>query len=1089
MLEQFLYRHDIDILLVQEVTSGIIQHIRGYKSYLNVGTTKRGTAFIVRDPITMTDIATLPSGRGIAATCTGIRVINIYAPSGAEKRHDRENFFNVELAYLLSNSHTHLILGGDFNCVLAPEDCTGRYNYSRTLDRLIQGLRLKDVWQERTQRRIYTHYTYQGAARLDRMYVSEDLYRKKTGATTIFAPFTDHMAATVRITLNAPMVRRGKGQWKMNNSLLGEKQFKEDLIASMEKWFKNKRGIGDINQWWDGYVKKHVKYAFSRKGAEMKRGVEEHLNFLHACIYEAIQSDMDMRRKKETLNRCTAEILLLHKKRMEKINLNTSQHAPQNNERASLYHLVKAKRRRDATMVENITNDEGKVENEMHGIMRTFKEHMTRRFATTRIDERCMQDIEKIGGRTLTKEQQHTLAAPITREEVQQAIFGGQRKKAPGGDGVSLEFFQETWDALKEVWQQVFQQMFEDGNMTTRQKQGVIVCVPKTLTPRRPEDYRPITLLNADYKIFARILAERIKPLANEILHRSQYCSRPDVTIHDALDSIRDIIAYTEHRRKPLGILALDFAEAFDRIEHEYLDRTLQRYGFGEHIRRIIRNMYTDAQSSIQINGHLSNPVRIQKSIRQGCPLSMVLYALCINPLLQQLAEQLHGVRITSRGTKTTAIAYADDVSIFITQPEDINRIRQALETFTKASGAKINTKKSKILPLGGWDEGLNILGIQYVDRLKILGITFTSTTEQSRRQTWMEVTGSVRGMASLACTRDLCLTQRVWYAHTYLLSRLWHTAQVLQPTQEAIRQITAAITRFIWKGNIFRVPVSILYTEPKVGGLGLIDLQTKCRVLMVLRLWSQSIRREGVTLDWMKTWNITGNPGNPPNLQDIPTKYEYLQSYVQERAYLPALTRGQRPRHLKKLCYDTMRMFEINARPHPISRIQRVYPTTNWVVVWRNISQAWVDEPVRSTWYEVANDLIATNVRLHKIRIADTEQCQQCGKMDTVQHRLTECGEAVQIWAWTQTRLSCFHRTESRWIPKDWLWAPTHHIWPPQRHNATSWILGNMVHYMINNRRTISLQDYLDYMQRTRWKAYQQTRRAKMLGNYLEVL
>lgn len=179
ILEQFIHQNDIDILLVQEVTNNIIQNIRGYTSYLNVGTTKRGTAIIVKDPLTITDISTLPSGRGMAAKCKGIWIINIYAPSGAAKRQERENFYNMDVAYLLRGLQTPMLLGGDFNCVISPDDCTGGYNYSRNLDLLLKGFGLKDAWQGQPHSRAYTHYTYQGAARLDRIYITEDLNRKK----------------------------------------------------------------------------------------------------------------------------------------------------------------------------------------------------------------------------------------------------------------------------------------------------------------------------------------------------------------------------------------------------------------------------------------------------------------------------------------------------------------------------------------------------------------------------------------------------------------------------------------------------------------------------------------------------------------------------------------------------------------------------------------------------------------------------------------------------------------------------------------------------------------------------------------------
>jgi exonuclease III len=92
MFEQFLHKNDIDILLVQEATNTSIQNIRGYTSYLNVGTTKRGTAIIAKEPLSLSDISILPSGRGIAANYKGLRIINVYAPSGAEKKKRERRF-------------------------------------------------------------------------------------------------------------------------------------------------------------------------------------------------------------------------------------------------------------------------------------------------------------------------------------------------------------------------------------------------------------------------------------------------------------------------------------------------------------------------------------------------------------------------------------------------------------------------------------------------------------------------------------------------------------------------------------------------------------------------------------------------------------------------------------------------------------------------------------------------------------------------------------------------------------------------------------------------------------------------------------
>jgi hypothetical protein len=88
-------------------------------------------------------------------------------------------------------------------------------------------------------------------------------------------------------------------------------------------------------------------------------------------------------------------------------------------------------------------------------------------------------------------------------------------------------------------------QMYMGGRITEQQKQGIVVCITKTSAPTIPVDYRLITLLKTDYKILARLIANRLRPTLSELLHPSQYCGVPG-TIFDAVATIRDAIAYAE---------------------------------------------------------------------------------------------------------------------------------------------------------------------------------------------------------------------------------------------------------------------------------------------------------------------------------------------------------------------------------------------------------------------------------------------------------------------------------------------------------------------------------------------------------------
>jgi hypothetical protein len=309
-----------------------------------------------------------------------------------------------------------------------------------------------------------------------------------------------------------------------------------------------------------------------------------------------------------------------------------------------------------------------------------------------------------------------------------------------------------------------------------QQKHGLIVGAPKSCSPRTPYDYRPLTLLNADYKILARMIVNRLNPLLRDILHPSQFCGRRDTSIYTALGTIRDTIAYAEITRRPICLLSLDFEAAFGNISHKYLNRMLTRYGIGDHLTNLLGELYAGAQSTLQINGFLSRPMVTRRSIRQGCPLSMLLYALCINPLLQHLTSVLPGVKIMAREETTSIVTYADDITIVLTNPTDVPLIHHALQ-YMRASGAVLNTNKSKTLALGTWDTSVNILDIPYVAQMKVLGMHCTDTIEHSRTLNWDGLAGRTRAITQIAYSRDLCLTQRIWYIETSVRSLIWYMA------------------------------------------------------------------------------------------------------------------------------------------------------------------------------------------------------------------------------------------------------------------------------------------------------------------------
>ena len=211
-----------------EVTEPFFDGIRGFPAYTKIGTTGWGTAILTRDHIQLTNILCLPTGRGMAANFQNVTIVNIYAPSGAE-RMDRENFFSNELPYLLRGIPPSLLVGGDINSVFTNPDATGHPNYSRALQQFIRGLDLVDMLEASQERATYTHYTTRETWRIDRIYsyLSRKLSRQKRGPVTRVVVLTDYLAVVIRLAREATTLRRGLSYWKMNTALLREDSFQE----------------------------------------------------------------------------------------------------------------------------------------------------------------------------------------------------------------------------------------------------------------------------------------------------------------------------------------------------------------------------------------------------------------------------------------------------------------------------------------------------------------------------------------------------------------------------------------------------------------------------------------------------------------------------------------------------------------------------------------------------------------------------------------------------------------------------------------------------------------------------------------------
>jgi hypothetical protein len=244
-------------------------------------------------------------------------------------------------------------------------------------------------------------------------------------------------------------------------------------------------------------------------------------------------------------------------------------------------------------------------------------------------------------------------------------------------------------------------------------------------------------------------------------------------------------------------VLSLDFEQAFDRLSHHYLFEIVRSFGVSDDFCNVIKALYEQAEALVKTNGSLSGAVTIRCWVRQGCPLSMVLYAMCVHQLLLSLEGKLPAIRIGRHGAQCPVIAYADDI-IFVTRPTDLVLIQQSIQTYERASGAKLNAVKSQALAVANWATQPTTLGIQLQDRATILGISFGRTIARSMDASWERFTQTVRAQARKEYSGQMCVATRIHFAQQRLLAKLWYTAQILPLPQCYARQLATIMSCFI---------------------------------------------------------------------------------------------------------------------------------------------------------------------------------------------------------------------------------------------------------------------------------------------------
>ena len=822
-----------------------------FKVYCNNATTNRcGVAIVIKKSLNHKIIDTFSDEEG-RIILINIEIDNcifsllcLYAPNC---KTSRNAFFKKVNSMLKEHGIGIPILGGDFNDNFKSIDRkstrVGTQNNQpvNSLKVLIKENKLTDIWRllnENKQQFTWRRKDKSQASRIDMILIGKDFipYVECCKIKPAVINYTDHQSIFLKFKTGAS--EKGRGYWKINKSVLNDDVYVNTINLLIDKCFKDKQNTNDIQLAWDVFKieVREITVEYCRNKAKTTR---ENLKLLEKKLEHKLkvrdEQDVDSDITDKEINNLEIEIGKIYDEKAKGAQIRSREKWIELGEKNNSYFLGLEKQRQIKKSINKLTSGDGNILTDQGELLTNIKNYYENLYSSSYPDKILSDQYifntnldPKIG-----EIDKSNCDGEITLDECTNAIFKMKLNRSPGLDGLTVEFYRKFWGKLKNIIVSVLNTGYRNQNLTYSQRTSVLTLLFKKGDPLSLDNYRPISLLNVDLKLLSYILAQRLKQILPDIINEDQTGYVKNRFIGFNLRQIQDIIDYTELYKIEGAIVFVDFSKAFDSLEWNFMLTVLKHFGFNDSFISWVKTLYNGIQTCVTNNGWISEIFKNTRGIRQGCPLSALLFVLSVEIMASRIRSNndIKGINIKldQRNHSIKISQLADDTTLLCSSKQEVEFAMNEIEIFGSFSGLKLNRNKTEGIWVGKLKSCKDkVAGISWtINPVKALGVYFGYCREECEKLNWENRINKMNRLFDTWGKRNLTILGKILITKTLVLPIFTYIGSTCIVPEVYIKEIESRCFKFIWDNKPDKVKRNTIIGRYEVGGLRMVDIRS----------------------------------------------------------------------------------------------------------------------------------------------------------------------------------------------------------------------------------------------------------------------